>query len=298
MRLGMSIRSSFTDRRAGAAQMIERAAAAREAGLDSLFVGDHHARPAGYLQNSPILGRMLAEWGDGTAGALYLLPLWNPVLVAEQVQTLAAIAPGPFVLQCAVGEGQVQFAGMGAQLATRGRRFEEALGVIRDLLAGREVTAAAWDISGAAIGPAPHPPVSVWIGGHAPAAIDRAARLGDGWIAGPGVGYEQAGEMAALYLERCEAHRTRPGVVAVRRDVHVGETSEESAAVADQAVSRGYRGFDREVLVHGTPDEVAVRLGAFADLGYTDVLVRHISDDRPRVLGSIARLADVRRALA
>ena len=43
--------------------MIERAAAARRAGLDSLFVGDHHATPAPYYQNVPILARMLARIG-------------------------------------------------------------------------------------------------------------------------------------------------------------------------------------------------------------------------------------------
>ena len=47
---------------------------------------------------------MLAEWGDGPAGALYLLPLWNPVLVAEQAATLACIAKGRFILQCGLGD--------------------------------------------------------------------------------------------------------------------------------------------------------------------------------------------------
>jgi hypothetical protein len=33
-------------------------------------------------------------------------------------------------------------------------------------------------------------------------------------------------------------------------------------------------------------------------MGYTDVIVRHLTDDQPKVLGSMARLAEVRRALA
>src|SRR5437660_1237076 len=98
--------------------MVERAAAAAVAGLDSLFVGDHHATgPVPYYQNSAVLGRLLAEWGDRLAGALYLLLAWNPVLVAEQVGTLAALAGGRFVLQCAVGAG-AQLAAMGAAPAT------------------------------------------------------------------------------------------------------------------------------------------------------------------------------------
>ena len=79
MRIGISLTSSHAidDVRAGARMMIERAAAARAAGLDSLFVGDHHAMPVPYYQNVPMTGRLLAEWGDKPAGCLFLLPLWN-----------------------------------------------------------------------------------------------------------------------------------------------------------------------------------------------------------------------------
>jgi len=57
MRIGISLTSSHTvaDQREGARWMIERAAAAGRAGLDSLFVGDHHATPGPYYQNVPIL---------------------------------------------------------------------------------------------------------------------------------------------------------------------------------------------------------------------------------------------------
>jgi alkanesulfonate monooxygenase SsuD/methylene tetrahydromethanopterin reductase-like flavin-dependent oxidoreductase (luciferase family) len=63
LHIGVSLTSAYTvdDPRAGARMMIERAAAARRAELDSLFVGDHHATPGPYYQNVPILGRLLAE---------------------------------------------------------------------------------------------------------------------------------------------------------------------------------------------------------------------------------------------
>ena len=74
MRIGISICSNYNvdDPREGARHMIERARAARLADLDSLFVGDHHVTPTPYYQNTPILGRMLAEWHNKPAGALYL----------------------------------------------------------------------------------------------------------------------------------------------------------------------------------------------------------------------------------
>lgn len=110
MRIGISVNSSHpgVDARTGARWMIERVKAASDAGLDSLFVGDHHNTGANYYQNTPMLGRLLAEWQGPTAGALFLLPLWHPVLLAEQVATLASIHSGRFVLQCGMGQGRKQ----------------------------------------------------------------------------------------------------------------------------------------------------------------------------------------------
>jgi uncharacterized protein GlcG (DUF336 family) len=81
-------------------------------------------------------GRLLAEWGAAPAGCLFLLPLWHPVLVAEQIGTLAAIARGPFIMQCGLGWGEARFAAMGANIRTRPSAFEEALDLVRRLLAG------------------------------------------------------------------------------------------------------------------------------------------------------------------
>src|SRR3954464_4330286 len=64
-----------------------------------------------------MLGRLLAEWGDAPAGCLFLLPLWHPVLVAEQIGTLAAVAQGPFIMQCGLGWGNDRFAAMGHLVA-------------------------------------------------------------------------------------------------------------------------------------------------------------------------------------
>ena len=61
----------------------------------------------------------VAEWGAKPAGCLFLLPLWNPVLAAEQIGTLASIAEGRFIVQCALGAGHQQFAALGANIRHR-----------------------------------------------------------------------------------------------------------------------------------------------------------------------------------
>ena len=142
--------------------MVERARAARAADLDSLFVGDHHATPTHYYQNSAILGRMLAEWHTKPAGALYLLPLWNPVLLAEQIGTLAAIMEGRFILQCALGGDRKQSAAMGVELSDRVPMFVDGLAIMKALWAGETVTHERfWNIREARISPVPSEPVEV-----------------------------------------------------------------------------------------------------------------------------------------
>jgi alkanesulfonate monooxygenase SsuD/methylene tetrahydromethanopterin reductase-like flavin-dependent oxidoreductase (luciferase family) len=293
VKIGTSLRSTYSlaDPREGARWMVERAAAAEAAGLDSLFVGDHHATgPTAYYQNSAILGRLLAEWGDRPAGALYLLPAWNPVLVAEQVGTLAAVAQGPFVLQCAVGGGD-QMGAMGAPSTGRGVVFEQHLGVIRRLLAGEEV-------DGVRVAPVPAQPLQVWIGGHAPPALDRAARLGDGWIAAPWATDDQCAELAAAYRKVCEAHGRTPSAVVLRRDVHVGGDEADARRVAGPVLDGGYRGMDPSATVVGSPEQVAERFAAYAAMGYGHILVRHLAEEQEEVLASFARLRDVREQVA
>jgi alkanesulfonate monooxygenase SsuD/methylene tetrahydromethanopterin reductase-like flavin-dependent oxidoreductase (luciferase family) len=301
MRVGISLASNYPDvkdPRQGARWMIERAAAAHQARLDSLFVGDQHVSPTPYYQNTPMLGRLLAEWGDATAGCLFLLPLWHPVLVAEQIGTLAAIARAPFIMQCGLGWGEARFAAMGANIRMRPSAFEEALDIVRRLLAGETISSARrFRIADANLALRPVEPVEVWIGAGAPPAIDRAARLAEGWIASPSLTFAEAHSQVDIYRERCAAYNRHPGAVVLRRDIYVGESSPEAQAVLQDALSRGHRGIPADALIAGSVDEVVERFRSFEAIGYTDVLIRHFVHDQPKVLGSLERLAAVRAAL-
>ena len=301
MRFGISLTSgrTVTDPRAGARWMVERTAAARQAGLDSLFVGDHHATPGAYYQNVPIMGRMLAEWGAGPAGCLFLLPLWNPMLIAEQVGTLAAIAQGRFIFQCGLGDDGQQFAAMGADIRYRRSAFEESFDLVQRLLRGETVSASGrFRFENARVALRPAEPVEYWIGASADVAIDRAARIADGWLASPGQPPEAARRQVELYRERCAQHGRAPTAVAIRRDIFVGATPAAAEAVASAIVKRGYRGFDPAALVWGSVEQVTEKFRALAAMGYTDVIVRHLTDNQADVLGSLERLARVRDALA
>lgn len=301
MRVGMSMSSSHRveDAREGARWMVERAAAARDADLDSLFVGDHHVTgPGKYYQNVAIMGRILAEWRGKPAGCLFLLPLWHPVLLAEQIGTLASIHDGKFIMQCAVGPADAQFTGMGVNPRNRPSMFEESLALMRRLWAGETVSGERrFSFTDARIAPLPPEPIEVWIGGEVDAALDRAARLGDGWLAAPGVSLEDAAVMATKFLE-FRARIDVPAAVAFRRDVYVGETDEEAERVAKPILDRGYRGFGPGVAIYGSPETIARKLRPFAQHGFGEVLVRNLVPDQALALKSIERLGRVKELLA
>jgi alkanesulfonate monooxygenase SsuD/methylene tetrahydromethanopterin reductase-like flavin-dependent oxidoreductase (luciferase family) len=286
------------DPRRGAEWMIERTKAAWHAGLDSLFVGDHHGTPGPYYQNVPIMGRLLAEWGERPAGCLFLYPLWNPVLLAEQVGTLAAIARGRFIVQCGLGDDSQQFGAMGAAIKTRPSAFEQGFDAVKRLLAGETVTASGrFTFENAKVALRPAQPVEYWIGASADPAIDRAARLGDGWLASPGLTTAEAKRQIDHYRARCAAYGRTPTAIAIRRDVYVGKSAADVEAVAGPIFKAGYRGFDPSALVAGTVDDVAKRFVELARMGYTDVIIRHLTDDQAHVLSSYEQLGRVREAV-
>lgn len=300
MKIGISVCSTYhtTDVRAGAMHMVERTRAAREADLDSLFVGDHHITAQPYYQNTPILGRMLAEWHDKPAGALYLLPLWNPVLLAEQVATLAAIAPGRFILQCALGGGDRMSAGLGMDPGHRVGRFAQSLDLMQRLWAGERVSADGyWPVAQARIAPLPPQPIEVWVGATAAPAINRTARLAHGWLGSPGATLAQATAQLNVYRQACSEHGRQPAAVAVRRDFYVGSSAEAARRVVQPYVEGGYRGIDESALLTGSAEQVAEQIRAFESAGFTDIIVRNLVSEQSEALASIERLAEVKRLL-
>lgn len=299
MRIGVSLSSSITaDGPVDAARfLIERAQAADRAGLDSLSLGDQHATSAPYQQNTPMLGRLMAEWGPRPVGCLFLLPLWHPVLVAEHVGTLAALTDAPFIVQTGIGYGERQFAVMNADHSTRGRVLEESIRVVKALLAGEEVES---ELVGGPVrlGLRPHQAVEWWIGGGpAPAAIERAGRLGDAWYGSPALTPDAAAAQLDRYLASCAAHGGTPRPI-VRKDVLVLGDGDRARRAGRELIDAGYRGLGPDELIIGDPEAAAEQLAPFAEMGFTDVICRCMANDQAIALETLERLAEVRELVA
>jgi alkanesulfonate monooxygenase SsuD/methylene tetrahydromethanopterin reductase-like flavin-dependent oxidoreductase (luciferase family) len=300
MRIGISFGTTFDveDHRDGPRSVLEQARAARRAGLDTISVGDHHATgPTSYLQNVPMLGRLLAEWDERPAGCLFLVPLWHPVLMAEQIGTLAAIAGGPFVIQTGLGGGRAQFGAMGAQLGERGRRLEEGIVVVQRLLAGETVSSERWDIDRARIAPLPQRGTEWWIGAAVQAAIDRAARLGDCWYGGPDLTPATAAATLSVYRDACARHNRQPTRIPLRKDVFIADTTADAARVADPVLASGYRGMDRSAIAYGDPDGVAEQLAVYGQQGFTDIIIRIMPAPLDAMIRSVELAGEVQTRL-
>jgi alkanesulfonate monooxygenase SsuD/methylene tetrahydromethanopterin reductase-like flavin-dependent oxidoreductase (luciferase family) len=300
-RVGISIGTSFSTEgsdgmREGPRAVLAQARAAARAGLDSLTVGDHHATgPAGYVQNVPVMGRILAEWTGRQSGCLFLVPLWHPVLMAEQIGTLAAMSHGPFIVQAGIGAGKDQFAAMGAAMSRRAPVFEEGVRIVQALLDGEAVSSEMFGIEGARIAPTPPDGAEWWIGGGVEKAIDRAARLGDSWYGNADLTPDTAARDIDIYREACARHGREPSRVPIRKDVLVCESRSEAEKAGDALVAAGYRGFAKAAVAYGDPAGVAERLSVYGDLGFTDIIVRTMAP-LPDDLGPDAAVRSVELA--
>jgi alkanesulfonate monooxygenase SsuD/methylene tetrahydromethanopterin reductase-like flavin-dependent oxidoreductase (luciferase family) len=116
---------------------------------------------------------------------VYLLALRNPVTVARQLADFAALAPDRLTFGVGIGgEDPKEIANCGVDPRTRGRRTDEALTIVRRLLAGDVIDhdGEFYQLDQASIAPAPSTPIPILVGGRSDAGIRRAATLGDGWL--------------------------------------------------------------------------------------------------------------------
>ncbi|AKK29252.1 LLM class flavin-dependent oxidoreductase [Mycobacterium sp. EPa45] len=115
------------------------------------------------------------------------LPIRPPALVAKQAGSLAALIGNRVGLGVGTSPWPEDYELMGVPFAKRGKRMDECIEIIRGLTTGDyfEFHGEFYDIPKTKMTPAPSEPLPILIGGHADAALRRAAR-NDGWMHGGG----------------------------------------------------------------------------------------------------------------
>ena len=261
--------------------------------LDLLLVGDRHAAAVNAFAPVPLIARMIAEVGDVPLGCVFLAPFHHPVVLAEQLGTLAALSGKPFTAAFAIGDSEAQFAAFGMALKSRTVRTDEVVELVRRLLDGEELTFEGryHRLDKVLIGPLPEAPVRLWVGGRRGAAVERAGRLGDAWVS------DTRMPDAELLIELDRYRRTatehgRPVFPVLRRNVVLGETDDEAHRAMERVVTVSSRGLVPEDTLVGSPATVVERLLAYERAGFAMTIVRPVAVDHSRILATIALLGD------
>lgn len=200
MKIGANMISIRADAVSGMARTAE------ELGYESVFVPDHLIFPETVTSRYPfspdgvftfptniplidpwvLLSHVAASTSTIKLGtAVYVLPLRNVLVTARAVASLDVLSGGRVLMGVGLGWLSDEFDAAGEDFASRGARAEEIIAALRQLWKDETPEFHGDSVDFGRVKFEPKPPggrVPIVIGGDTPAAMRRAARIGDGWM--------------------------------------------------------------------------------------------------------------------
>jgi alkanesulfonate monooxygenase SsuD/methylene tetrahydromethanopterin reductase-like flavin-dependent oxidoreductase (luciferase family) len=273
---------------------IEQVQAAREAGFDLICTGQHYlAAPYQMSTSFPLLARLAAEAGAmEVAATIILVPLHNPVELAESVATMDAICQGRFIFGVGLGYREEEYAAFGVERGQRVGRLREALEVMKLLWTAEEVEFQGKYYRVPRTTPVtrpvqqPHPPI--WVAANNDAAIRRAARWGYPWLINPHATIPMVARQWSAYKEALDsAGQPIPKVLPMMRELYIAEDREtayvesepylvpkyqayaswgqDKALPGDESFSIPYQELARDRFLLGSPEEVTQEIRRYEE---------------------------------
>jgi alkanesulfonate monooxygenase SsuD/methylene tetrahydromethanopterin reductase-like flavin-dependent oxidoreductase (luciferase family) len=258
------------------ASLVRWARQAEASGFDALGVSDRVV----YDNHEPLItlaaAAAVTERIELMTDVL-IAPIRATALLAKQAATLDRLSGGRLTLGLGIGGRADDYTAVGMLTDGRGRRFETQLRRLREQ----------W--SSDRIGPCPARPGGppLLVAGYAPRAIERAARLADGWTLGVGSTVEQFREGVAILRHAWAEHRRdgRPRTLAMAYFA-LGDGG-RATAEHDLHHYYGWLGPDvaADIAAAALTDPAAVVhwLGAYAEAGADEVLLMPCSSELMQV---------------
>ena len=228
----------------------EQVRAARDAGFDLICTGQHYlAAPYQMSASFPLLARMAAEAGDmEVAATVVLVPLHNPVELAESVATMDAICNGRFIFGVGLGYRDEEYTAFGLERGERVSRLREALEVMKLLWTQEEVEFEGKYYRVPRVSPAtrpvqqPHPPI--WVAANIDVAIRRAARWGYPWLVNPHATMEMvAGQWQGYKAALEQAGQPTPEALPMMRELYVAQDRETAYVESEPYLASKYAAY-------------------------------------------------------
>ncbi|MBI2322699.1 MAG: LLM class flavin-dependent oxidoreductase [Chloroflexi bacterium] len=276
-------------------------------GYDGLWSGDHFVTQTPFLHALTLLGAFAARTTRVTLGtSVLILPLHNVAETAKAVSTLDFLCGGRFVLGVGVGgEMKKEWEVAGVPLGDRGRRADEYIQALRALWTSDAASFSGRYCQFADVNMQPKPAQPggppILVGGRSDAALVRAGRLADGWMA-----YMVTSERYAESVEKMRAAamaaRRDPGRLRLAHLIfwYVGRDHEQARSLAITNLSRRYnQPFDKLVDKYcavGSPEACAEALRSFVAAGVDELVFMPIAPP-DELLDQIAMLAEDVRPL-
>ncbi|HEY6532496.1 MAG TPA: TIGR03619 family F420-dependent LLM class oxidoreductase [Acidimicrobiales bacterium] len=174
--------------------------------------------------------------------AIAVLTIRNAVLNARQLATVDQYSGGRLIYGIGVGWLKEEAEAMNMPWDRRGARADEHIALLRAIWTEEgshvEFHGEFWDIP--PMDPEPRPvqrPIPIIVGGHTKPAMDRAARLGDGWIAAY-MSPDRLAEHLVLLREACARQDRDPS------ELRIYCSGSKSTADADELLRYAEVGAD------------------------------------------------------
>ena len=245
LKVGLYATTQFTaetDLGNAKSELVEQVRLARASGFSSLWLPHHYlTQPMKMLATIPMLAYLAREAEGMMVGPnILVVPLLNPVHVAEDAVTLDFLTGGNYVLGMGVGYREAEFNAFNVPLKERAQRFEESIEIMRRLWTEERVTyhGKIFHIQDLGIGvkPVRKGGVPIWIGGVVDVAMKRAARMGDAWLITNFAPYADLVRQMKIYRETlAEVGKTFPVDAPITRECYIGSSR---AAALDECRRR------------------------------------------------------------
>ena len=169
-------------------EVIEMACLAETLGFESAWVSEHHGAGDGYLASLlPMLSAIAARTSRIHLGTgVMLTPFHDPLRLAEDAAFVDQLSGGRLILGLGLGWREEEFRMFGVEQSERLRRTTETVEILRRAWTGERFSFEGRHFAYDRIQVTPRPfleaGVPIYIGGMSDRAVERAGRIGDGYI--------------------------------------------------------------------------------------------------------------------